>query len=517
MSQLPSRRSLLRASAVLGAGAASAVALPSASTASPVLLRAGRGQLTHGVAAGDVTARTAVLWARADRPGRLVATVRLPGRGGGLRHVRGPVVDRSGDLAGRIRLSGLRPGETYEYSLAVDSGHGPGQPVDGTFSTAPRSRRDVSFVWTGDTAGQGWGRHVDDGMPGYSAMLATRPDFLVHSGDTVYSDGPISESVALPDGSMWRNVVSDGVGKVAETLDEFRGRHRYNLADRHVRALNASVPVYAQWDDHEVVNNWYPGEVLSDPRYTHEQRVDVLAQRARRAFTDYFPLDRRRHDAEGKVYGRFSRGPHLDLFMLDMRTYRGANSANLQPAAGPDTRFLGAEQADWLVDGLSRSRATWKAVMADMPLGVVIPDGSLQEGVSNADPGPPLGRELEIASVLRRIKRAGVCNVVWFTADVHYCAAHHYDPARAAFTDFRPFWEFVGGPIHAGSFGPSALDGTFGPEAVFSEVADFPNQPPSGGKQFFGHVAIEGRSGAMTVRLVNTQGVTRFEQVLEPE
>jgi alkaline phosphatase D len=336
-------------------------------------------------------------------------------------------------------------------------------------------------------------------------------------GEQSSRDGPISESVTLPDGSLWSNVVSDGVGKVAETLDEFRGRHRYNLADRHVQALNGSVPVYAQWDDHEVVNNWYPGEVLTDPRYTQEQRVDVLARRARRAFTDYFPLDERRRDAEGKVYGRFSRGPHLDLFMLDMRTYRGANSANLQPAAGPDTRFLGAEQANWLVDGLSRSRATWKAVLADMPLGVVVPDGSLLEGVSNADPGPPLGRELEIASLLRRIKRAGVCNVVWFTADVHYCAAHHYDPARAAFTDFRPFWEFVGGPIHAGSFGPNALDATFGPEVVFSEVADFPNQPPSGGKQFFGHVAIEGRSGAMTVRLVNTQGVTRFEQVLEPE
>ena len=64
------------------------------------------------------------------------------------------------------------------------------------------------------------------------------------------------------------------------------------------------------------------------------------------------------------------------------------------------------------------------------------------------------------------------------TADVHYCAANHYDPARAAFTDFDPFWEFVAGPIAAGTFGPNELDGTFGPETVFSKVADYPNQSP---------------------------------------
>ena len=47
-------------------------------------------------------------------------------------------------------------------------------------------------------------------------------------------------------------------------------------------------------------------------------------------------------------------------------------------------------------------------------------------------------------------------------ADVHYRAAHHYAPQRAAFTDFTEFWEFVAGPLHAGSFGPNRLDATFG-------------------------------------------------------
>ncbi len=51
---------------------------------------------------------------------------------------------------------------------------------------------------------------------------------------------------------------------------------------------------------------------------------------------------------------------------------------------------------------------------------------------------------------------------MFLTGDVHDCAAHHYSPDRTAFTDFEPFWEFVAGPINAGSFGPNPLDGAGG-------------------------------------------------------
>lgn len=513
---IPSRRSLIRAGLVLGAGAAAAPGLLAPASAAPASIRSGRATLTHGVQSGDVTTTSAVVWGRASRPGRLLVELDVPGRGG-RRVVRGPVVEAATDLTGAVRLPGLKPGETYEYRVLVETEDGPGEPVAGRFSTAPVHGRDVSFVWTGDTAGQGWGVNAETGMTGYRAMSDVAPDFFVHSGDTVYADGPIAATVTLRDGSTWRNVVSDGVGKVAETLDEFRGRYRYNLQDVHVQAMNAVVPVYAQWDDHETTNNWYPGEVLEDARYTQERRVDVLAARARQAFTEYFPFDARRRDAEGKVYGRFSRGPHLDLFTVDMRSYRAANSANLQESPGPETRFLGAEQLEWLVGEMSRSRATWKAVLSDMPLGLVVPDGSLaQEGIANRDGGAPRGRELEIATLLSRLKAAGVRNVVWFTADVHYCAAHHYDPSRAAFTDFEPFWEFVGGPINAGTFGPNQLDGTFGPRVDFLKAADYPNQPPSDGNQFFGHARVDGRSGQLTVSLRDIAGNVLYTRELQP-
>jgi alkaline phosphatase D len=63
---------------------------------------------------------------------------------------------------------------------------------------------------------------------------------------------------------------------------------------------------------------------------------------------------------------------------------------------------------------------------------------------------------------MQAIKRRGVANVVWVTADVHYTAAHRYDPNHAVFQDFSPFWEFVPGPLNAGTFGPNGIDQRFG-------------------------------------------------------
>jgi len=66
------------------------------------------------------------------------------------------------------------------------------EPVVGRFRSAPANRRPVSFTWSGDTAGQGWG--IDEargGMRAYAAMLRNRPDFFIHSGDNIYADGQL--------------------------------------------------------------------------------------------------------------------------------------------------------------------------------------------------------------------------------------------------------------------------------------------------------------------------------------
>ena len=137
------------------------------------------------------------------------------------------------------------------------------------------------------------------------------------------------------------------------------------------------------------------------------------------------------------------------------------------------------------------------------------PQNDRQEGFANGD-GPPLGRERELAGIFAELAARHVGDVVWLTADVHYAAAHHYDPARAIGTKLLPFWEFVAGPIHAGTFGPNALDPTFGPEVVFQWAPDKGQQnlPPWDGLQSFGTIDVTPE--ALTVALRGIDGRERY-------
>src|SRR5579885_775133 len=194
-----------------------------------------------------------------------------------------------------------------------------------------------------------------------------------------------------------------------------------------------------------------------------------------------------------------------------------------RPSPKPAASFRGPTQLAWLKRELKASKATWKVIAADMPISLVIvydvPKKWGIEAVAQGDDGAPRGRELEIADLLSFIKHAGISNTVWLTADVHYTAAHYYDPNKAAFQDFEPFWEFVSGPLHAGTFGPNALDKTFGPQLVYVKAppAGQVNLPPSDGLQFFGHVAIDGASQQMTVTLKDVDDRALWATTIAPK
>ena len=417
----------------------------------------------------------------------------------------------------------LLPGTRYYYRVQFQSLSNPklrGESGRGQFKTAPIKAADIRFCWSGDTAGQGFGIDpAHGGMLTYASILARKPDFFVHSGDLIYADNPMSSEVELDDGSIWRNQLIEAKTRVAESTDDFRQNFYYNLTDDHLRALLAETPIIQQWDDHEVVNNWYPGEILDDDRYTLKD-VDQLAHNAKTAFFNCNPI--RPHDTDPqRIYRKISRGPLLDLFVIDLRSYRGPNTHNHQTSQGTETDFLGADQLAWLKAELKASEATWKIICSDMPIGLVISEWGkeIYENGANADSGPPLGRELELANLLQSIAREEIHNVHFITADVHYCASHYYDPAKASFKDFKPFWEFVSGPLHAGNFGPNPLDGTFGPEVRFCGIPEGmkPFRPPSEGLQFFGEMEINGESETLTVRHFNRVGEEIWSKELLPE
>ncbi len=435
----------------------------------------------------------ALVWV--DAPGATGARIRLTGGGRTLRY------DRPGPSAGRSTVQwtfdGLTPGARYQLQVRLTDAAGVkcGEAT-GTFRAAADRPEDVSFLWSGDVVGQGFG--IDPtrgGLFAFKTMVREQPEFFIFSGDTVYADQPLVTELKLPDGSAWKNRVTPEKSQVAETLEAFRGQYRYNWLDEHYAAFFRQVPVIAQWDDHETRNNWYPGRRLADDdRYTVAD-CTVLAARARQAFGEAFP---RSLGAQSTIFRRIPRGPLLDVFVLDARSFR---SSNVVASRGPH-RFFGPAQADWLVESLARSRALWKVVACDQPLGLVIGDGpGAIEGLADGTAGPPRFREVELARLLDRLAKASVENLVFLTADVHYAAAHRYE---------RPlsFWEFVAGPLHAGQFGPAELDPTFRTEVVYRnrEPGQPQNVPPSATSTSYGRVTIDRKSRALTVELKDGAG-----------
>ncbi|QIY61493.1 alkaline phosphatase D family protein [Streptomyces sp. RPA4-2] len=517
---LPGRRGVLRGTLA----ASAALALPTALGAAPALALSGRPKAGWGVQAGDVTADSGLVWVRSDRPARMIVETSATESFRNPRRWHGPLLGADTDFTGTTRLRGLPAGEQIHYRVLLADADDPrrtGEPVTGTFRTAPaKRRRDVRFVWSGDLAGQGWG--INESIGGYrifDAMAKVDPDFFLCSGDNIYADGPIAATASLPDGGVYRSLTTEEKSHVAVTLADYRGNFRYNLLDSALRRFNAQVPNIIQWDDHEVRNNWYPGEVIgTGTPYPAGTALDDLAVRSRRAFSEYFPISTISGRPDGRIYRTVHHGPLLDVFVLDMRTYRNANSADDQTT--DPQGILGREQLEWLKRELAASRAVWKVIANDMPLGLVVPDPGEGkpnfEAVAQGDPGAPLGRELQIAELLRFVKHRRITGTVWLTADVHHTSAQHYHPSRAAFKDFEPFWEFVSGPLNAGAFPASALDGTFGPDRVFVKAPTASNVSPAEGYQFFGEVDIDGDSGELTVRLREQDGSVLFTQVLQP-
>lgn len=349
---------------LLTTAAASATLTLAGGIARPYLSRAAdRPLITHGVQSGDVSVDSGMVWARTDRPSRMLVEAATTDS---FKDIRQSVfVDAlpESDFTAKVLLEGLPSGQDIFYRVRFQDLASPtivGDPMVGRFRTAPADKRSLSFVWSGDTMGQGWG--IDEsrgGMKTYATMLRHRPDFFIHSGDTIYADGPIVAEQKMPDGGVWKNIVTEDKSKPAETLAEFRGNYKYNLIDKSLRAFNAEVPMFAQWDDHEVTNNWWPGEPLTRAqhqrlKYTDKNVLGMVARagralrihadphRARRA-GPRVSQDLLRADAR-RVHDR-----HAELSRAERRGHGG----NLRPSSA-FPRAGSGRLAQERIDGIAR-------------------------------------------------------------------------------------------------------------------------------------------------------------------
>ena len=462
-----------------------------------------------GAQTGDVGLHEAVVWSRSDREASMAVEWSTAADFRDAHAVAGPKVGAETDLCGKLRLTDLPSGTPIHYRVRFDRS----EWVTGAFETAPEDARDVTFAWSADTNGQGLGIDTSrGGMAAYRALADRRPAFFLHLGDQIYADNPIPPSIELPDKSRWNNFTTPEKLRFAETLEDFRGAHRYPRHSEEVKLLSARAPMFGIWDDHEVKDNWFPGRKI-DGFFYKSKSVDAFSAYALRASLEYHPTLRTPADPMNRI---LSWGPHLDIFFVDGRTFRTPNF----PRPTSTEHFFGEAQTKWLAESVAASKATWKIIACDMSTCLVLgrkEGAELDQEAFGRGNGPPEGRELELASMFKTWKERAVKNVVFFTADVHYAAAHRLTPEKAVWKDMIPYWEFIAGPMHCVQFGRNPFDDTFGPELEWSNVeAGVLGYPSDRSTQTFGMVHVEGATGILTVTLADGGGRDLHKTVLRP-
>lgn len=489
-------------------------------TAGPAIVTGAdaRTYLVDGIASGDVTEDSAMIWGRSNKSAKMLVEWSSTPKLSHPQRVAGPMVTARTGYTGQVALTGLPSGQEIFYRVRFGDAKGTETRL-GHLRT-PSKTRDVSFVFGGDQCGAGWGINPEwGGLKLFETMRRTHPDFLIHLGDRIYSDKIILERASTPDGLNWQNIITPAKSKVAETLNDYRGNYSYNFLDKHYREFCEEVPSLTTWDDHEVTNNWWPGKKLSRRvmfrKGYRQHNVNRLAQNGMRAFFDFTPMQRYPKDPN-RIFRKISYGSHIDVFLLDPRSYRTPNNRNRQHQPD-DAALLGQFQIDWLKASLSRSKALWKIIANPLPIAHEKKnDRPRYDKFANSDDGPPLGREYEIANILSHIKRQGITNTIWVAADVHYSAAHHFHPDRAAFKDFDPFWEFISGPFHTRPGRVRHYDRTFGAERYYrTPRAPKGNYPPSAGYVYFGYGVINSKTGALTISIKDIKGDNLFQRTIE--
>ena len=407
--------------------ASTAVAAPDAETEVPAL--------THGVASGDVTDSSAVIWAAVDRPAELHVRVQPVVGDAPAREVVGSSAEPPA-LTATANLFGLEPGTDYRYEVWFTDAAGSSAIEAGRFTTAPAATvsRSVSFIWSGDLGGQTYCRRTGRGYPIFAPMADFAPDFFVANGDMIYADNECPAEGPEPG---WKNVPGGFKSVTDPSVDwadaaavdaVYAGHWRYNRADAAFQSFLRGTSMYVQWDDHEVTND-FAARSAAYPALPERAGFAQIVAAGRRWLFAFHPIARDRGEPD-RIYRSVRWGRELELFILDARSYRSENL--LEDSDANRKTILGAEQRAWLETGLARSTATWKIVSSDVPLSV--PTGSAADArgrdafASGTGPGlaGSTGFERELVGILKSLDRKRVRNVVFIATDVHFAAQLRY-------------------------------------------------------------------------------------------
>lgn len=156
-------------------------------------------------------------------------------------------------------------------------------------------------------------------------------DVVLHLGDYIYDFVDPDEEIRVP----------TPYPTTPTTKQEWRARHQYYLMDPDLRLARQMHPWIVTWDNHDTDYNGGATQAIE----------------SREAFLEYVPMRLLTPTDTKKIYRKFSYGPLVDIFMVDILLYR-----NIDNLPSGDPSILGTTQYNWLTAELQNSTAKWKLV-----------------------------------------------------------------------------------------------------------------------------------------------------------
>ncbi len=373
---------------------------------------------THGVTAGEISSNSAIVWGQTKKAGKVKATVK-----GGGKTLSASLTSKPGkDFTIQKNMAGLKPATKYSYMFCEgrkcsDTGH---------FETAPKAgqAKTIHFAYSGDESAQpAVGEHKPfwGNFKAFKSMVAEHNDFNIDFGDTIYSDPEVAGA------------------HTAKTVKQKWAMYRKKLSVANQRAVRESTGLYNHWDDHEFIND-----------FSKAENGAKLYKAGVTAFRDYEPVT---YSKQNGIYRTFRWGKNLEVFFLDLRSFRSAKASanhrcdnggspdlaptapqttrnlfatlvpslsNPPPAAcltkinSPNRTMLGQRQYNRFMSDVTSSTAKWKVVMTEDPMQqfYALPYDRWE------------GYAYERIQLLNDLATNNVQNLVFMTTDTHAALAN---------------------------------------------------------------------------------------------
>ena len=432
-----------------------------------------------GVAAGDPTADSAILWTRTIGPDNQPVAVPLTAQIATDPAFHDIVARFTGQTdtarAGTVKIdaTGLKSHTHYYYRfVAADGTISPG----GRFTTAPApdAREAVRFGFSGDANGA-WRPY-----PVLNDFADSHLDYFIFLGDTMYETASTGSPAA-----------ADSFASPQAALADYRRKYLENIQPVHpggfpgLQAMFAAQGNYTLLDNHELGNRQFisggapaghpPGKGAdqSDPANDVNASCDVINRTPgfaamMQAYLDFQPVRERlvsapadcRSDHARQLYFAQRWGANSIFINVDDRSFRDiqmktpeGKSDTGARADNPGRTILGVTQFQWLTGVLAeaqREGVIWKIVAISSPIEPVGPmfDGDGMKSWIG-------GYRAERNRLLKFIADNHIEHVVFLTTDDHVNRVQEItyltDPANPASRTRLPgAFTIVAGPIGAG-------------------------------------------------------------------